>query len=188
MQRLVSDKLFASIWYRYREIQGSFRKLLEWNEKALKDFGGLVKSSLSGIGVGLAIYAVAEVITTVYDKISKYNENVRKAEEETIKANGAIGALAGTYNDLANAATNANGKLEGKDLEKNVEDRRTTLQKLIDAASKDGLTFKINVDSLDANQLNATFSKVEKSIKISLIALRLSEEITPRMMQKHLVY
>lgn len=142
-----------------------FVNSLNGMKKALKDFGGLVKSSLSGIGVGLAIYAVSEVITTVYDKISKYNENVRKAEEETIKAKGAIGALAGTYNDLANAATNANGKLEGKDLEKNVEDRRTTLQKLIDAASKDGLTFKINVDSLDANQLNATFSKVEKEYK-----------------------
>lgn len=142
-----------------------FVNSLNGMKKALKDFGGLVKSSLSGIGVGLAIYAVAEVITTVYDKISKYNENVRKAEEETIKAKGAIGALAGTYNDLANAATNANSKLEGKDLEKNVEDRRTTLQKLIDAASKDGLTFKINVDSLDANQLNATFSKVEKDYK-----------------------
>lgn len=142
-----------------------FVNSLDGMKKALKDFGGLVKSSLSGIGVGLAIYAVAEVITTVYDKISKYNENVRKAEEETIKAKGAIGALAGTYNDLANAATNTNGKLEGKDLEKNVEDRRTTLQKLIDAASKDGLTFKINVDSLDANQLNATFSKVEKEYK-----------------------
>ena len=142
-----------------------FVNSLDGMKKALKDFGGLVKSSLSGIGVGLAIYAVAEVITTVYDKISKYNENVRKAEEETIKANGAIGALAGTYNDLANAATNANGKLEGKDLEKNVEDRRTTLQKLIDAASKDGLTFEINVDSLDINQLNATFSKVEKEYK-----------------------
>lgn len=142
-----------------------FVNSLNGMKKALKDFGGLVKSSLSGIGVGLAIYAVAEVITTVYDKISKYNENVRKAEEETIKAKGAIGALAGTYNDLANAATNANGKLEGKDLEKNVEDRRTTLQKLIDAASKDGLTFKINVDSLDVNQLNTTFSKVEKEYK-----------------------
>lgn len=142
-----------------------FVNSLNGMKKALKDFGGLVKSSLSGIGVGLAIYAVAEVITTVYDKISKYNENVRKAEEETIKAKGAIGALAGTYNELANAATNANDKLEGKDLEKNVEDRRTTLQKLIDAASKDGLTFKINVDSLDANQLNATFSKVEKEYK-----------------------
>lgn len=142
-----------------------FVNSLDGMKKALKDFGGLVKSSLSGIGVGLAIYAVAEVITTVYDKISKYNENVRKAEEETIKAKGTIGALAGTYNDLANAATNANGKLEGKDLEKNVEDRRTTLQKLVDAASKDGLTFKINVDSLDANQLNATFSKVEKEYK-----------------------
>ena len=142
-----------------------FVNSLDGMKKALKDFGGLVKSSLSGIGVGLAIYAVAEVITTVYDKISKYNENVRKAEEETIKAKGAIGALAGTYNDLANAATNANGKLEGKDLEKNVEDRRTTLQKLIDAASKDGLTFKINVESLDVNQLNTTFSKVEKEYK-----------------------
>lgn len=142
-----------------------FINSLDGMKKALKDFGGLVKSSLSGIGVGLAIYAVAEVITTVYDKISKYNENVRKAEEETIKAKGAIGALAGTYNDLANAATNANGKLGGKDLEKNIEDRRITLQKLIDTASKDGLTFKINVDSLDANQLNATFSKVEKEYK-----------------------
>lgn len=142
-----------------------FVNSLDGMKKALKDFGGLVKSSLSGIGVGLAIYAVAEVITTVYDKISKYNENVRKAEEETIKAKGAIGALAGTYNDLANAATNANSKLGGKDLEKNIEDRRITLQKLIDTASKDGLTFKINVDSLDANQLNATFSKVEKEYK-----------------------
>lgn len=142
-----------------------FVNSLDGMKKALKDFGGLVKSSLSGIGVGLAIYAVAEVITTVYDKISKYNENVRKAEEETIKAKGAISALAGTYNDLANAATNANGKLEGKDLEKNVEDRRTTLQKLIDAASKDGLTFKINVDTLDVSQLNTTFSKVEKEYK-----------------------
>lgn len=142
-----------------------FVNSLDGMKKALKDFGGLVKSSLSGIGVGLAIYAVAEVITTVYDKISKYNENVRKAEEETIKAKGAIGALAGTYNDLANAATNANGKLEGKDLEKNVEDRRTTLQKLIDAASKDGLTFKINVDTLDVSHLNTTFSKVEKEYK-----------------------
>ena len=142
-----------------------FVNSLDGMKKALKDFGGLVKSSLSGIGVGLAIYAVAEVITTVYDKISKYNENVRKVEEETIKAKGAIGALAGTYNDLANAATNANGKLEGKDLEKNVEDRRTTLQKLIDAASKDGLTFKINVDTLDVSQLNTTFSKVEKEYK-----------------------
>ena len=142
-----------------------FVNSLDGMKKALKDFGGLVKSSLSGIGVGLAIYAVAEVITTIYDKISKYNENVRKAEEETIKAKGAIGALAGTYNDLANAATNANGKLGGKDLEKNIEDRRITLQKLIDTASKDGLTFKINVDSLDANQLNATFSKVEKEYK-----------------------
>lgn len=142
-----------------------FVNSLNGMKKALKDFGGLVKSSLSGIGVGLAIYAVAEVITTVYDKISKYNENVRKAEEETIKAKGAIGALTGTYNDLANAATNANSKLGGKDLEKNIEDRRTTLQKLIDAASKDGLTFKINVDSLDVNQLNTTFSKVEKEYK-----------------------
>lgn len=142
-----------------------FVNSLNGMKKALKDFGGLVKSSLSGIGVGLAIYAVAEVITTVYDKISKYNENVRKAEEETIKAKGAIGALAGTYNDLANAATNANSKLGGKDLEKNIEDRRTTLQKLIDAASKDGLTFKINVDTLDVSQLNTTFSKVEKEYK-----------------------
>lgn len=139
-----------------------FVNSLNGMKKALKDFRGLVKSSLSGIGVGLAIYAVAKVITTVYDKISKYNENVRKAEEETIKAKGAIGALARTYNDLANAATNANGKLGGKDLEKNIKDRRTTLQKLIDVASKDGLTFKINVDTLDANQLNDTFSKVEK--------------------------
>ena len=142
-----------------------FVNSLDGMKKALKDFGGLVKSSLSGIGVGLAIYAVAEVITTVYDKISKYKENVRKAEEETIKAKGAIGALAGTYNDLANAATNANSKLGGKDLEKNIEDRRTTLQKLIDAASKDGLTFKINVDTLDVSQLNTTFSKVEKEYK-----------------------
>lgn len=141
-------------------------------EKAAKAFGSVLKTSL----VGLVIYGVIETITTVIDKYKRYNELVKEAKEETIKSQGAIGAIAGSYNDLANAADNANKKLSGKDLEKNINDRRTALQKLIDTAAKDGIVFNIKVADIKDEELNAVFEKTKKKYQDFVDDLNVIEE------------
>lgn len=129
--------------------------------KAVKSFGAIAKTSL----VGLGIFAAIEAISTVISKISEYNKKVQEAKEESIKAQGAIGAIAGTYKNLASSASDANNKLTGDSLEKNIEDRRAQLQKLIDLASKDGLNFKINVETIKEEDLDKTFDNIEKKYK-----------------------
>lgn len=113
----------------------------------------------------IAIAGIVEAIVGVYDIISEYNKKVREAQEETIKTQGAIGAITSSYNELANAANNANKSMDSKDLEKNINDRRAALQKLIDLAAKDGLTFKINVDTVKDEDLDKTFKEIEKKYK-----------------------
>lgn len=141
-------------------------------EKAVKSFGAVAKTSL----VGLGIYLVIEAITTVISKYQRYNELVEQSKEETIRAQGAIGAIAGSYNDLANAAGNANEKLKGKDLEKNINDRRAALQKLIDTASKDGIEFNIKVADIKDEELNAVFEKTKKKYQDFVDDLNVIEE------------
>lgn len=126
--------------------------------KALKSFGAVAKSSLAGLG----IFAAIEAITTVISKWSAYNKKIKEAREESIKARGTIATMANSYNDLAKAAGNANSKLAGSELEQNINDRRVALQKLIDLATKEGLVFKINVDTLNESELDATFEQIKK--------------------------
>ena len=126
--------------------------------KALKSFGAVAKSSLAGLG----IFAVIEAITTVISKWSAYNKKIEEAREESIKTRGAIATMASSYNELAKAAGSANSKLAGSELEQNINDRRVALQKLIDLAAKDGLIFKINVDTLNESELDATFEQIKK--------------------------
>lgn len=113
----------------------------------------------------IAIAGIVEAIVGAYNIYSEYNKKVREAQEETIKTQGAIGAITSSYNELANAAENANKSMGSKDLEKNINDRRAALQKLIDLAAKDGLTFKINVDTVKDEDLNKTFKEIEKKYK-----------------------
>lgn len=126
--------------------------------KALKSFGAVAKSSLAGLGV----FAAIEVVTTVISKWNDYNKAVKEAQEESIKTRGAIATMKSSYNELAKAAGDANSKLAGSKLEQNINDRRVALQKLIDLATKEGLVFKINVDTLNESELDATFERIKK--------------------------
>lgn len=126
--------------------------------KALKSFGAVAKSSLAGLGV----FAAIEVVTTVISKWNDYNKAVKEAQEESIKTRGAIATMESSYNELAKAAGDANSKLAGSELEQNINDRRVALQKLIDLAAKEGLVFKINVDTLNESELDATFERIKK--------------------------
>lgn len=126
--------------------------------KALKSFGAVAKSSLAGLGV----FAAIEVVTTVISKWYDYNKAVKEAQEESIKTRGAIATMESSYNELAKAAGDANSKLAGSELEQNINDKRVALQKLIDLAAKEGLVFKINVDTLNESELDATFERIKK--------------------------
>lgn len=126
--------------------------------KALKSFGAVAKSSLAGLGV----FAAIEVVTTVISKWNDYNKAVKEAQEESIKTRSAIATMESSYNELAKAAGDANSKLTGSELEQNINDRRVALQKLIDLATKEGLVFKINVDTLNESELDATFERIKK--------------------------
>lgn len=126
--------------------------------KALKSFGAVAKSSLAGLGV----FAAIEVVTTVISKWNDYNKAVKEAQEESTKTRGAIATMESSYNELAKAAGDANSKLAGSELEQNINDRRVALQKLIDLATKEGLVFKINVDTLNESELDATFERIKK--------------------------
>ena len=123
--------------------------------KALKSFGAVAKS-------GLGVFAAIEVVTTVISKWYDYNKAVKEAQEESIKTRGAIATMESSYNELAKAAGDANSKLAGSELEQNINDRRVALQKLIDLATKEGLVFKINVDTLNESELDATFERIKK--------------------------
>lgn len=125
--------------------------------KALKSFGAIAKTSLAGLG----IFAVIELISTALDKWSEYNKKVKEAQEEAIKLRGEIGKISSTYNDLANTATTA----DTKDLQKNIDERRAALQKLIDSAAKQGLVFEINVEEVKEEDLNRTFDNIKKKYK-----------------------
>ena len=125
--------------------------------KALKSFGAIAKTSLAGLG----IFAVIELISTALGKWNEYNKKVKEAQEDAIKLRGEIGKISSTYNDLANTATTA----DTKDLQKNIDERRAALQKLIDSAAKQGLVFEINVEEVKEEDLNRTFDNIKKKYK-----------------------
>ncbi len=123
---------------------------------ALKSLG---MSSFVGIGITAAIEGVSYLINA----FSNYHDACQKATEATIKAKGEIGALAGKYNELRSAMSTAIYNKDNDAMQKNIEDRRTSLQRLIDMAGKDGLTYSINVEALNSDQVNKTFNEIKKS-------------------------
>ena len=125
---------------------------------AMKSFGSIAKTGLAG----LAIYAVISAISTVWSKISELKDGLREINEEAVKSLGEIGALSSSYNDLAKAAEGANGKMKDADVQRNIDERRIALQKLIDLAAKNGLEIKINVDEIEDGELNNTFNRVKQ--------------------------
>lgn len=166
----------------------SFLKLFKNGLKsagtAAMTFGKNLTSAIASnawlIAISLAIQAVWSIGEAIYD----YKQKIKKAEEETIKARGEIDAIANSYNNLAESAKKASGGSVDKNLEQNVDDRRAQLQKLIDLAAKDGLTFKINVEQIDEKKLDETFRNVEKKYKCFIDDL----EVTRRNYAKNDVW
>ena len=128
-------------------------------------FGKNLKAAIASNAWLIAITLAIEAIVGVYNTISTYNKKVKEAKEETIKASASIDTIVASYNNLAKAADGASKKINSKDLEKNINDRRVALQKLIDLAAKDGLDLKINVDTINAENLDKTLNDVKKKYK-----------------------
>lgn len=121
-------------------------------------FGRNLMGAVAGNAVLLSIVALVKLLYEGYAMWDKWSESVQKADEQMVESRGVIGALASGYRDLASAAK----ELKGDQLEANIADRRTQLQKLVDAAGKDGLKLTINVAEIDEGKLDATFNQVKK--------------------------
>lgn len=132
---------------------------------AAKSAGIMMKDAIVGNLPVVAFMAAAAAVSYAVSAYSNYKEKTREAQEESIKLRGELGSLTSSYNQLAQAANDSSQKLTGDKLSKNINDRREALQKLIDTASKNGLTFKIDVETVKDSELNATFRNVEKQYK-----------------------
>lgn len=152
------DAAMVGKWQAFLNVFRAMPTVIGKVKTAIVAMGGAIKAALGG----LAVFAAFQIAWDVAQSISDCNKKIKEAKEESLKTKGEIGALAGAYDNLAKAASNAGDKMKGEDLEKNIADRRTQLQKLIDLAEKDGLTFKINVEALDEKQLDAAFNRVKK--------------------------
>lgn len=106
----------------------------------------------------VALTALVSALIESYQIWSKWSDRIDKANEQMVESKGVIGSLAASYRDLSAAAKN----LEGEQLSENVSERKNALQKLIDAAAKDGLTIELNIEAVDEAKLDQTFKTIEK--------------------------
>lgn len=126
---------------------------------SVKNLAQNLVSAFAANAALLGVLALLAAIKGIYDAIAKYNEKVRKAKEETILARESVRGLKEEYQNLRFAATDAMSDKDSGAYEKNIKDRRVLLQKLIDTANKDGLSLDIDVEVLNADQINETFNK-----------------------------
>ncbi len=154
----ILDAAMVGKWQAFLNVFKAMPTYISKAKTAIVAAGGAIKAALGG----LAVFAAFQAAWSAGEAIYEYRKKVQEAKEETLKAKGAIGALAAEYDKLANAAIYSSKSLSAQDLEKNIESRRTSLQKLIDLAAKDGLVLKINVENIDEKQLNASFNKAKK--------------------------
>ena len=152
------DAAMVGKWQAFLNVFRTMPTAISKAKTAIVAMGGAIKAALGGLAVFAAFQVAWDIGQSIYD----CNKKIKKTQEEALKARGAIGALAGAYDNLAKAASNAGDKMTSEDLEKNIADRRMQLQKLIDSAAKDGLTFKIDVEALDEKQLNNVFNSTKK--------------------------
>lgn len=132
---------------------------------SFKSAGGMIANfgkNLAGALVTnaplVALTALVSALIEGYQIWSKWNNSIDKANEQMVESKGIIGSLAASYRDLSASAKS----LEGDKLSENVSERKSALQKLIDAAAKDGLKLEINVETIDEAKLDQTFKMVEK--------------------------
>lgn len=142
---------------------------------AAKSAGIMMKDAIIGNLPVMAFMAAAAAVSYAVSAYNNYKEKVQEAQEESIKQRGELGNLTSSYNQLAQAVNNSGQKLTGDKLSKNINDRREALQKLIDTASKNGLTFKINVETIKDSELDEKFHSIEKKYKNFIDSIEIIE-------------
>lgn len=125
----------------------------------------------------LAITALGMAIYETYDRISSYREAVAKSNEELVKARGVVADLTNEYNNLTTATNNAQKVQErNADPAKDIEAKRNALQKLIDLAGKNGLTFEIKIAEVKDEELNNVFNGVKEKYERFLLDMSIIQK------------
>lgn len=158
-----------------------FTELLHYGflnlSKSVKILGANLKAAFVTNLPMLAITALGMAIYETYDRISSYREAVAKSNKELVKARGAVADLTNEYNNLTTATNNAQKVQErNADPAKDIEARRNALQKLIDLAGKNGLTFEIKVAEVKDDELNAVFDGVKEKYERFLLDMAIIQK------------
>lgn len=149
-----STKLGAGINFISNGIANA-AKSIKFTEKAAVAMGKAVNTALSGV----AIMAISEALKYVAYSIYDYNKAINEANTALAKELGTIYDISYAFDKLKKQEAEIKTK---DDIEKNIADRRAQLQKLIDTADKSGLTFTIDVEEIDAQKIDSTFSTIKK--------------------------
>ena len=131
-------------------------------------FGPILKGlkAMSGALAGMAGYLAFEGIMKVVDTYREYNKMIHSAREAQIKSIATINDLIVQYNNLSTSAKDAgNAQNNAQSDTSAIEKKRALLQKLIKEAGKEGLEIKIDVASLDENEIEQQFQKVKDAYR-----------------------
>lgn len=129
-----------------------------------------ITRAIKAMGVALkaaTLYAAFEIGMNFYNSLTQIYETLKTAHETTVKTLGQISELSIRYKDLSASiagVTSAQKANEKSDAE-TIDEKRNVLQKLIDYASKEGLTIKLNVAKLNEKELDEQFRIVEKKYR-----------------------
>lgn len=158
-----------------------FTELLHYGflslSKSVKIFRENLKAAFVTNLPMLAITALGMAIYETYDRISSYREAVAKSNEELVKARGVVADLTNEYNNLTTATNNAQKVQErNADPAKDIEAKRNALQKLIDLAGKNGLTFEMKIAEVKDEELNNVFNGVKEKYERFLLDMSIIQK------------
>lgn len=146
-------------------------------QKATINFGKSMKAAFVTNLPALALTATVLAGYKIFDKISSYTNAVSKANEELVKARGAVADLANEYKNLETATNKAKQVQErNNDPATDIKARRNALQKLIDLANKEGLTFEVKVSEVKEEELDAVFNGIKEQYERFLLDMAIIEK------------
>lgn len=164
---IVLDSAMVGRWQAFLNIFRTMPKTISDGfskaKTAIVAASGAIKAALGGV----ALYAVIQTIMNYRDAMNECEKAIMKSHETTVKTLGKISELSIRYNELSTSVTGAaNAQNQAnKSNAKTIDEKRKTLQKLIDYANQEGLNIKVKVDSLDEKQLDDMFKEIEKQYR-----------------------
>ena len=122
---------------------------------AIKSIGAALKS--------ISFVAILQGIMEIWSAYSKYSKAIEKANSEYVKERGYLSGLRDDFNNLTTETNNAaDAQKRLTDNTANIEAQRKVLQTLIDKMNQQGFDIKINVDTLNKEELKTKFEEVSK--------------------------